>query len=131
MTTSVDDFLAHHGVKGMKWGVRKSRAELRALDKASRATDKAKRAKEIQSARDRYNKSARSNYKAAKAEYKEARHVIGKREAKKILNKVKEKNVKDWETGSQYKNGKEVAGAVLLGVGILTASALLSAAVDR
>lgn len=39
MTLETDDFLAHYGVKGMKWGVRRSRAE---LDKTSTKTKQKK-----------------------------------------------------------------------------------------
>lgn len=41
-SVDVDDFLAHYGVKGMKWGVRRSRAELdRAAGRTASATKEA------------------------------------------------------------------------------------------
>ena len=129
MATDVDEFLAHYGVPGMKWGQRRAHAkEMRSLDKASKKKDKAERSDKIDAARDRFRSGqARAEYKQAKAEYKAQKNVIGKREAKKILNEVKEKNLADYETGQQYKNGKEIAGAIALGVaGSILISALAS-----
>lgn len=37
METDVEDFLAHYGKKGMKWGVRTASAEVKAARKAGRA----------------------------------------------------------------------------------------------
>jgi len=116
----IDDegYFEHHGVKGQRWGIenhqRKSRAELRSLDKKTKKRDNARDNREIDAARARYKTSARSNYKAAKAQYKIDKHIIGKRQAKKSLNKVKEKNFKDYQTASQTKHGKETAAAILV-----------------
>jgi len=146
-TANVDDFLAHHGVLGMKWGhhkaqtsggsggssapAKKSRAELRALDKASVKNDKAARNAEIDAARQRYDTSARSNYLKAKAQYKVDRHQIGKREALKAFNKVKDQNMADYEKASELKSGKETVVAVLATIGVTAASVALQAAIKR
>lgn len=109
----VEDFLEHYGVKGMKWGVRR---DMRKLNKASRAKDKAKRQSEIDAARKRLgsgkNKEA---LKKAKAQYKIDKYEIGSREARKLVDKHKEKIRSDYETSKQLKNGKEVALAMVIG----------------
>ena len=46
----VENFLEHHGVKGMKWGIRK--AEYKSLDKASRKKYRKKTSKERRTDRD-------------------------------------------------------------------------------
>lgn len=134
----VEDFLAHFGVKGMKWGKRKSssssdgesasRSELRSLNKASKAKDKAARDKEIDEARSRYETGARDKYKAAKAQYQIDKATIGKREAAKAFNKVKDENLADYNAANQAKSGKETAMLVLSTVGAVV---LYSAAFKR
>lgn len=143
LAPEVEEFLAHHGVKGMKWGKRKSsgsssessseggsssRSELRSLNKASKANDKAARNKEIDDARARYESGARDKYKAAKAQYQIDKATIGKREASKAFNKVKDENLADYNAGNQIKSGKETAVFVLSAVG---ASVLYSLAFTR
>lgn len=103
----INDYLEHHGVKGMKWGhhsaqtsgsgpARKSRAELKALDRQTRQTprmvtvhgkekNRVEQDKATLKARENLDQSY-ENFKAAKATYKQDKHQIGKVAAKRILN---------------------------------------------
>lgn len=126
---TLDEVLEQAGVKGMKWGVRKSRSELRDLDKATKARDRDERDASIDAARDRYKNTARSNYKEAKATYNEQKFIVGKREARKALDKVKQQNIDDYTEGSQYKSGRETVTAVVATVAaVVVISALKTAA---
>lgn len=90
MTTDTDIFLAHYGVKGMKWGVRKQasadrkagRKELRQVSKdarsAMKASRKAKTREEAKAASDKYKKDVYN--KVRSPEYKKAyqdAHTMG------------------------------------------------------
>ena len=127
-----EDFIAHFGVKGMKWGVTKgdsgssssssssggsvkTRKELRGLDKASRKNDKVARNASIDAARDRVKNTASGELKAAKAAYKAERMVIGKREARKALNKVRDDQLKDYKLANETKHGREFVTTLLIG----------------
>lgn len=89
----VDAFLAHVGVKGMKWGVRRSEAAL---------ARSASRKKEVFDARDR-----KDSNKAAVSK------------AKSDLKAAKKDANYDYAVGNQAKNGKEFAVGVLLGTGAM------------
>lgn len=138
MAETAEEFLAHHGVVGMKWGKHKAksddgggsssggsekaapaRRELKALDKASKKADIAKRDAEIDKARTNYDQNARKNYLDAKAQYKIDKVTIGKREAAKAFNKVKDQNLADYNTGQLAKSGKETTAALLITVGAI------------
>lgn len=110
MSESTEDFLAHFGIKGMKWGRRnsesiardgrKSQEELRELDAATRRTP-AKVQKYSELSRDWRTRDSqirdaraalpqeRENLRAAKAQYRQERYQIGKVAAKRILNDKK------------------------------------------
>ena len=72
-----DEYLAHHGIKGMRWGIRRFRNRDGSLTAAGRArydVDLKKSKQRVKSAKDRYNssggKSDRAAYKAALAAYR-------------------------------------------------------------
>lgn len=134
----VDDFLEHFGVKGMHWGVRKGpdngvntrqlNRESRARDKAARQVLRAKHERRVELARKRVQSGKlKDDLKKAKAQYKKDKHIIGRREAKKALNKVRNKNFMEVQKSREAKNGKEAAAAVLIGVGGIALQALLTA----
>lgn len=149
-----DEFLEHFGVKGMRWGQRKAEGsgsggsdaggggrrpkltadgrekksgkELRALNKESAKRDVAKNDADIDAARTRIASGEnRKAYLEAKARYKSDKHVIGRREAAKAYQAVKDKNLEDYNKSQEAKSGREtvgavigtVAGLVLIGVG--------------
>jgi hypothetical protein len=102
--------LAHHGVKGMKWGTRKSGSEInresnrRLIRKAPTSRD---RAQEIRKAR------ARSNLKFQN--YADAPNKATKAKLKKVYLKDP-----DRATGLRLTRGEKVVAGILLGSGVAT-----------
>lgn len=131
MYLDAEDFIEHCGKKGMKWGQNRalnktSRSTDRAAGKADRAKSNEKRNKDIDRARARFDSGkARSDFKKAKATYKQEKQVVGSREAKKALNKVKDKNIRDYNKSREAKSGKETTIAVLSTVGLIGAQVLM------
>jgi len=117
--SSPEDLLAHYGVRGMKWGERKSnRKQMRALNKASRKSDREERNRQIDAARGRLHSGELSrDYTVAKTEYKVQRHVVGRREAGKVLRDKQEKLDAEYNMSKQAKHGAETTAAVLGTVG--------------
>lgn len=118
LVEDVDEFLEHFGAKGMKWGVRKNKAERsagRAMNKESRAKDRSKYDKDIDKARGRVSSGkTKQAFKKAKSEHAANKAKLGSREARKILSKAREKKYKDINTAQAAKTGKETA--VVLGI---------------
>lgn len=143
-----DDILEHHGVKGMKWGVRKrrdgdsgGRSSRRSSKKSGddsdarpskRATRKASRA-----ARDAAIKDARKKlgekddaYEKATLDYLNASSDKGRKTAEKVMTKAyQELNNKDLQKTAAQRTGKEkVVNAASIAVyGATTLSAIAMA----
>ena len=64
---------------------------------------------------------------AAKAQYKIDKNTIGKREALKKFNEVRNKNLDDQATAQLAKSGRETTVAVLGIVGTMAAAVVLHA----
>jgi len=102
------DFLAHFGVKGMKWGVRREHQTTSADRKSAR--------KEIATV----GKTARSIRKdARKATTPEARKVVAERYKKEVFDKVRSKEFREtWNNANTISKG-EKAMALIMGGGVL------------
>lgn len=150
MADTVDEYLAHFGVKGMKWGKhtksapsssssapKKTRSELRSLNKAARAENKVAAKADRQKAKDEYDNeinTARNNldkhaekYNDAKKQYKADKAVMGKVAAKKILKEHEEKFINTWNTAT-LQTTKEAHASMIAGVGLLAVSAVIPVA---
>jgi hypothetical protein len=114
-----ENLLVHFGVKGMKWGERRAaRQHQRSLNRASRQKDRQERNDSIDAARARYASGAIArDYKAAKVEYKAQKHVIGRREAKKILHAKRDALQSEYERSQEIKSGRETTATILGAIG--------------
>ena len=126
-----EDFLAHYGVKGMRWGVTRgesagpSRSALRDMDKVARKENKLERLAESK-ARDAEIRSARSglkeatlNYKAAKQTYKIEKRQIGKVAARRAITEAgKERAVIRKKAQEMTAQEKKVYSLVMVGPAI-------------
>lgn len=130
----VENFLEHHGVKGMKWGVRKSeykamsgserktlrkkaRASMRSADRQTRLNDKVKRSeekinrvREIENARNRLRSGQVHNeWSDAKIAFQTDKYTIGKIQAKRNRQEAFDKFNSEIAKSKEAKNGYEVA----------------------
>lgn len=125
-------FLAHYGVKGMKWGQRKQRKltpdgreratfrERRAMDKSTRERQirdreaaAAKRDQDIKDARGRA-KQNRAELKAAKKQFKSDRLVVGRVRAEELLEQNSKRAMNDIKTASDFTRNEKFVGDLVL-----------------
>lgn len=130
-----DEFLAHYGVKGMKWGYRKPGTGEPSSRKAARA-EKKERVAAYKQAKSDHNKATKAAFQksvddaraslddkeaqayAAKREYKAVKKAEGRRsveafKAKQQWVKAADELTKTEETARQLRDGKEMAVALL------------------
>jgi len=131
--SSPEDLLVHYGVRGMKWGQRRAnRKEMRSLNKVSRQKDREERNRQIDTARGRLHSGELSrDYASAKSEYKSQRHVVGRREAGKVLKAKREKLDAEYRLSQETKHGAETTAAVLGTVGGVVIGTAAAAALTR
>lgn len=134
----VDAFLAHYGVKGMRWGRRKAqdssgprtptRKELKKMDRTNRDAD-------IDAARERVAKAEAAGDKNIE-KYDRDKKLIGKYAAEQALKKAESKLYddaykKDVEIAIQAKSGRESITNVLITGGAVLATVLFSESAKR
>lgn len=133
MTLVREDELAHFGIKGMQWGVRKAaRQHNRTLNKQSRANDRKAHTDSVEAARKRINSDQQNKeIAAARAQFKIDKKKIGSREAAKKFNEVQQRHLQDFETAQMFKNGKEATVHILTIAGSVAVASLLGVAARR
>lgn len=127
----LDEAIEHYGIKGMRWGVRRTpeqlaRARGERLRKGKSVTPTkavakvASQLKTANKARDADIKNAREQipelkkkYKSAKKEYKVQRKEVGRKEAKKSLKPVQQKLWDARELGSKKTSGEALASIAI------------------
>jgi hypothetical protein len=128
MSDNVDDFLAHYGVPGMKWGKRKAvnpeKYQKKADQAVRKSTDEYNRLRSEQGRGSKQTKAAKKEMKIAKERAKAAPSLIGA-VAGALAKKERYTNPSALQKRNQA--GKLAAAAVITG---LASSGLRAAAVS-
>jgi hypothetical protein len=125
----VDDWMAHHGILGMHWGVRKSESSSPSKKQTRKETRQA-RDKEIIAARLRQNKRVATVQKAAARTYLETTKK-GQEAAEKAYERAEKIliNNPDADTASKMTHGEKVLNGLAWGTfGALTIGSIAIAA---
>lgn len=123
MSEEVDEFLAHYGVKGMRWGVRK-RSEGGGSSEPTRKERRAQKNREIVTARSRQAARER-NFQEAQAEFIVARTNKGQDRAERMMRQMEREYYThpDAATAQRMTSGEKWAtGLTLVGFGLSAAS---------
>lgn len=128
---SLDEVMAHVGVKGMKWGHVKSDEGVSSGGSGSGSTKKSKpTTQDIHAARFRQNIRERK-YESAVGDYMVARTNKGQDAAEKVMRSL-EKDLylgKDAKTANKYTKGEKIATGIAYGVaGAMVAATIAVAA---
>jgi len=126
---TLESVLEHHGVKGMRWGVRRDPRNVasRAKDRAARKRSTTVRDKQIDEARTRLRSGeTRRTFKDAKKQFKVDKKELGRREARKRLYKARLNKQNDIDKANMIKSGAETTGVILGIVGTVGIRALLN-----
>lgn len=127
----VDEFLAHYGVKGMRWGVRRRRSEGGSESAGpSRKERRAKNNQEIEEARSRQAARQRA-YQTAQAEFMVARTRKGEAHAESIMRQMEKEyythpdaqTAARMTSGEKWTTGISMAGVLLSAVGLAATTA--------
>lgn len=124
MSDPVDNFLAHYGIKGMKWGVRRRRSEGGEASGPSRKEQRSQRNREIMEARSRQAARQRK-FQEAQAEFVVARTRKGEARAEKLMREMEKAYFTnpDAQTAARMTTGEKWAAAIAFaGVGLSTIS---------
>ena len=125
---NLESVLEHHGIKGMRWGVRRDPRNVasRANDRAARRQANAVRDKQIDTARARLRSGqTQRTFKTAKKQFKVDKKELGRREARKRLYEARLKRQKDVDRANMIKSGTETTATILGVVGAVSVKALL------
>lgn len=96
---SGEDFIEHYGVPGMKWGVRKSRQELRGYGTSSNQSRRARKSeKKVAKAQKRYDRKLKKNWASA---YNSAADYANQELIPKINKKYEKYDFSDLNTPSK------------------------------
>lgn len=142
MSDEVDTFLAHYGVKGMRWGVKKasgssggnggaarpSRKELRGMNKAARKRQRAEREEKME-LNDAAIKKARADRQStkkaigdARKQYRQDKKMVGSVAAREVFARNTEKPFADLAKSAELTSGEAVVSE-LVGFGLTLVSA--------
>lgn len=125
MTDEVDDFLAHFGVKGMKWGKRKQAvlaADAKILE--ARSNQKARKARVSKSI------SELDKFDVSKGPWSKAEKRAQKKAEQEYFDSINDiRMTPDKKTAALKTSGEKAVDRVIMAVGAVTVVSLIAAGV--